>query len=382
MTDRFAPEMQGFTDPMTGRAVVRLTGDSGSNNVHFYFTENSFVPGDREIYFISDRETAPVYNVFHMDLVTGEMRRLTRHLPPERTGFFTKNPSGSLVLYNAGQRVMMLDTEAQEARCLYTVPEGWRCGRISLNCRETQVGVLLNEDVGWEHGKNYAGFADAFHRIKRSLLMLIDLASGEARVLHRGTCQMGHLQFSPVDPNLAMFCHEGPWNLVNQRIWLIRTDSGEIFPCFRQGPDDCVGHEFWTRDGLIFFDNRRAGHDGTITSHRTQAVVAEPPPSEGQEPYIGLADAAGQVVMTWPLRQYCNHYHCDTAKGLLVGDEADDLVLIDITGSAPAISRLAHHGTSWYGQETHCHPTFGWDDRRILYASDQSGKVQLYLIDL
>ena len=54
-----------------------------------------------------------------------------------------------------------------------------------------------------------------------------------------------------------MFCHEGPWNYVQQRIWLINMKTGDFWPCFRQTEDDCVGHEFWSQKGDIIFDNRR-----------------------------------------------------------------------------------------------------------------------------
>jgi len=43
---------------------------------------------------------------------------------------------------------------------------------------------------------------------------------------------------------------------------------------------------------------------------------------------------------------------------------------------------LAQHGTSWYTQASHCHPTWSWDGQRILYASDAGGRVNLYLINL
>ncbi len=92
--------------------------------------------------------------------------------------------------------------------------------------------------------------------------------------VYKDTHQLGHFQFSPDDPTLGTFCHEGPWNLVTQRIWYLDFVSREAKPCFRQGEIDAIGHEFWTQDGLIFFDDRGPGHDGTITSDRTQAVVS------------------------------------------------------------------------------------------------------------
>ena len=39
-------------------------------------------------------------------------------------------------------------------------------------------------------------------------------------LLKHDTNWLNHLQFSPTDPNLLMYCHEGHWQLVD-RIWTI-----------------------------------------------------------------------------------------------------------------------------------------------------------------
>ena len=79
---------------------------------------------------------------------------------------------------------------------------------------------------------------------------------------------------------------------------------------------------------------------------------------------------------------YCNHYHANPDNTVLVGDDVDDLVLIDISGEEATLETLCNHKTSWHSQSTHCHPTWSWDGSRILYASDFGGKVNLYLIEL
>jgi oligogalacturonide lyase len=43
-------------------------------------------------------------------------------------------------------------------------------------------------------------------------------------MFHPATDWLNHVQFSPTDPTLMMFCHEGPWHKVD-RIWTIRTDG-------------------------------------------------------------------------------------------------------------------------------------------------------------
>ena len=55
-------------------------------------------------------------------------------------------------------------------------------------------------------------------------LFTINTTTGEVKVIHRATDWLNHLEFSPTDPTLLMFCHEGPWHKVD-RIWTIRSDG-------------------------------------------------------------------------------------------------------------------------------------------------------------
>ena len=61
--------------------------------------------------------------------------------------------------------------------------------------------------------------------------------------------------FSPVDPTLLMYCHEGPWQKVD-RIWMIHTDGthNELIHK-RTMAMEIAGHEFWGLDGkTIWYD--------------------------------------------------------------------------------------------------------------------------------
>ena len=55
-------------------------------------------------------------------------------------------------------------------------------------------------------------------------MFTINTRTGEVKTIHRATDWLNHLEFSPTDPTLLMFCHEGPWHKVD-RIWTIRTDG-------------------------------------------------------------------------------------------------------------------------------------------------------------
>ncbi len=383
-------EIREFKDEKTGRKIKRLT--STGNNTHLYFTENSFTTGKNEIIFQSDRASGedkapheePKYSVFKMDLTSGLITQLTDDAGASHR--ITKTPDSRLVVYMVGVQMRVLDTEAGKISAIYEEKDRFNLGMpsIAANCR--YVAFCRNEKVeslDYMSSANYGGFKERFYMVKDGRVTLAFLDGSGWVDIHRDTHQLGHFQFSPDDPTIGMFCHEGPWNLVTQRIWALDFVSHRVWPMFRQEEHDSVGHEFWTQDGYIFFDDRGPGHDGTITSDRTQAVLKEVPVNENAMiPFVGLMDRYGKLVRRIDMPFYCNHYHANPDHSLLVGDDVDDLVLVNIAGEKATLEVLANHKTSWYTNSAHCHPTWSWDGRQILYASDHGGKVNLYLIEV
>ncbi|MCR8632165.1 oligogalacturonate lyase family protein [Paenibacillus radicis (ex Xue et al. 2023)] len=377
----FQSEKKSYKDEKTGRLVWQLTSN-GSNNYHLYFTDNSFTLGDQEIYFLSDRssESPEVYNFFKMDIASGLITQVTDEKQGIKT--HTKCPDSELLVYTTGNTLKKVNTRTLQSEVIYEERGNVRLGSPFISPCKKYTGVIRNENVNIERGANYSGFKESMYSVKKAWITLVNMDGSAAVNVWEDTHYLGHFQFSPDDSTIAMFCHEGPWNLVHQRMWLLDTVSRSVTPCFRQGEDDCVGHEFWTRDGMIFFDNRKKGHDGTITSDRTQATVhAEP--EQNQVPYVGLANKKGEVIRTIELPYYCNHYHANNDNSLLVGDDVDDLVLIRLDEEKPAPVPLCTHKTSWYNNRRHAHPTFSWTGRQILFASDRENRNNnLYLIDL
>jgi len=79
--------------------------------------------------------------------------------------------------------------------------------------------------------------------------------AGYIKPLLHSTDWIGHLLFSPTDPNLLMYCHEGMWQKVD-RIWLIHTDGTQNTLIHRRTMVmEIAGHEFWGLDGkTIWYD--------------------------------------------------------------------------------------------------------------------------------
>jgi oligogalacturonide lyase len=87
------------------------------------------------------------------------------------------------------------------------------------------------------------------------VLFTIGTRTGELRDVHREREWLGHLQFSPTDPGLIMFCHEGPWHEVD-RVWTIRTDGTGLTKVHTRTLNmEIAGHEFFSADGrTIWYD--------------------------------------------------------------------------------------------------------------------------------
>jgi oligogalacturonide lyase len=386
---KWPSEIRTFTHEQTGRTIKQLT--TTGNNVHMYFTENSFVQGKNEIIFQSDRASGenraphedPQFSIFRMNLDSGEIEQLSDDVV-RAPHSVTKTPEGELIAYTTDSDVKILIPATGETRLVYRETGNFSMGSVpSIAANRRYVAFCRNEQTPHAQGANYAGFKERFYAIKDGRITLAYTDGSGSFDIFKDTHQVGHFQFSPIDSALGMFCHEGPWNLVTQRMWLLDFISHEARPCFRQDEQDAIGHEFWTQDGYVFFDNRGPGHDGTITSDRTQAVVKAVAVNENAMiPFVGLMDRDGSLVRRLDMPYYCNHYHANPDNSVLVGDDVDDLVLIDISGEKATHQVLCKHHTSWHTQSSHCHPTWDWDGGRILYASDHGGRVQLYLIEL
>jgi oligogalacturonide lyase len=78
---------------------------------------------------------------------------------------------------------------------------------------------------------------------------------GDIKELLHSTDWVNHLLFSPTDPQLLMYCHEGPWQKVD-RIWMIHTDGTQNTLIHKRTMlDEIAGHEFWGLDGeTIWYD--------------------------------------------------------------------------------------------------------------------------------
>ena len=169
--------MRLFQDAKTGSQITQLT-ETG-NNVHLYFTENSFDLSNPEIIFRSDRASkesrAPHenlhYNIFKQNFLTGELVQLTDEDQP--VGSVTKTPDGELIAYLTAGKVKLLDTRDGSIKTLYESTQDFSLYSPSISPNRQYVGFARNEKVAIQNtGVNYGGFKDNFYLIKDGRITL------------------------------------------------------------------------------------------------------------------------------------------------------------------------------------------------------------------
>ena len=96
--------------------------------------------------------------------------------------------------------------------------------------------------------------------------------AGRIRILLHSTDWVNHLLFSPTDPRLLMYCHEGMWQKVD-RVWLIHSDGTQNTLIHKRSMAmEIAGHEFWGLDGkTIWYDwQYPKGEDFFVASYNLE----------------------------------------------------------------------------------------------------------------
>jgi oligogalacturonide lyase len=86
-------------------------------------------------------------------------------------------------------------------------------------------------------------------------LFTLDLRTATIKTLLRSTDWLDEVMFSPTDPTLLLYCHQGPWTMVD-RLWTIRVDGTRNELVHKRTLSrESVGNEFWDSDGnTIWYD--------------------------------------------------------------------------------------------------------------------------------
>jgi oligogalacturonide lyase len=248
---------KSWVDPDTGHRVVRLTTEP--NSASLYFNQNGYTADGTEMVY-----TTPE-GISALNLATGAAHSVVRgRARIVVTGHKTQN-----VYYIQDGELRATNVDTLETRTIGKLPR--RAGIATINADETlAAGTYIEGDAGdpmvpsgdGQQAQRLVQPQNKGQMMEQRLaahlpmaMFTMDTRSGEVKVIHRATDWLNHLEFSPTDPGLLMFCHEGPWHKVD-RIWTMRTDGSRITQIHtRTMAGEIFGHEFWAPDGkTIWYD--------------------------------------------------------------------------------------------------------------------------------
>ncbi len=370
--DIYPSETSTFQDNETGVTIRRLTNHL-CHSSHFYFTHWSYYGGGRKMVFQSDRANAG--NLYGIDLDSGQIRQLTGVLPgqlgPKPFGTCV-NPTRDEAYFIVGKTLHAINLTDLSERKLWEVPEGKKAGMPNCTCDGRFVVVTLEPpppgDLATIPTRQGPTNLAIWELHPRAQIVKISTETGEAEVVWEEDYHLGHVNTSPSRPNVLTFCHEGPWRVVEQRIWGLDLGTGRVWPIRPQEGDDLiVGHEYWFADGV------RVGYHGRFGRQYP-----------GGQPYWGFADLRDGSFREYPVTRACTHLQ-SLDENLIVGDGSHDdpcLYLFRPKGDGCECRFLCRHYGSFHTQRLHVHPAIMPNGRSIVFTSDMHGYGNVYTVEI
>jgi len=354
----YPSEKRPLQDPETAAHILQLTNWRGHSN-HLYFTTTSYLPGGREIVFASDRDNRQ--NLFKVDIESGEIVQLT-DATRELSGLAAcASPVRREVYFFDDRELKAADADKFEETTIYRVPNDRVPSILTPSPDGRFLAFAERTDLGWEIGPQYQGFEEMLAESPPTTIRVVEIATGKNWAAYEDPAWCSHVNFSPARPDLICYCHEGPWQQVKQRMWIVTADGSQRYALRPQDERDAVGHEYWLGDGEhVAFHNwhREKGH------------------------LMGWIRYDNTGLVELPFPEGSSHFQSNSDNSVQVGDGRADhpyILLWRIAGGVGKPRKLVRHQSSFHIQRAHPHPIFSPDNKWVLYTSDATGYCNVYL---
>jgi oligogalacturonide lyase len=243
-----------WIDPATGHRIIRLSPDSGGQSL--YFHQNPYTETGDKLFITSKGGSMTV------DLTTlGRSPCKVEKIAEGNAGQPVVGKKTRTVYYSKGGSIYATHLDTHVTRQVVKFPPGYTAASgLALNADET---LLASTGKTSEHAARPKDliiptptkWSTLEGTYDLRVLFTVNVTTGEIKNVWTSKDWLNHTQFSPTDPKLILFCHEGTWDLVD-RIWTIRTDGTGLKRMHtRSMARELFGHEFFSFDGkCVLYD--------------------------------------------------------------------------------------------------------------------------------
>ena len=377
-----------WIDKTTGHKIIKLTRRAG-NNMSFYFHNNPFV-GNKMIFYGTDflntaqndsvkQETGniPASNkqLYSVDLGSLKVEQLTFQSSPMNGEIVSAKDK--LIYYQVKDSVFSTNIDTKKAKLIYVFPADFRAAVTTVNSDGTLLAGAWSSDKEKDILKNNPNKSSYFNLIYEAkeprTLFTINIKTGELKKIFTDSAWLNHVQFTTKDPNLLMFCHEGPWHKVD-RIWTINVKTGETRLMHKRTMDmEIAGHEFPSIDGSrIWFDLQKP---------------------RGEAFYLAGVDVKSGNEIQYAMKrdEWSIHFNTSPDQKIFAGDGGDPgqvakapdgewIYLFTPVGDSLHSVKLVNMKNHNYKLEPNVH--FSPDGKWIIFRANFEGNTDVYAVSI
>jgi len=299
-----------------------------------------------------------------MDLKKGNFKQLTDGEKIKATGAVV-SPKNMQVYYFQDKNLITLDIKTLKEKVIYSIPKNFNpAASLSIDENGTTIAFAIVEKTKTKkkEDKHFSDANDRFNLYPESSIILVKTDGSGGKIIYTEKKWLSHVVVNPKNPNIILYCQEGPWSSVPQRMWTINADGSDNRPLrVEEKPELCIGHEFWFKDGL---------HIGYQVYYK------------GQDKQIGICDYNTRAFNEYSAGKN-SHNQANSDGSLFVGDGSRKepyLNIYKLINNKMVKKVLFHHEGSFDQEYFHPHPSFSPDDKSILFSSTKDGSTNIYLI--
>ncbi len=372
-----------WIDADTGHKVFKLVKRDGANH-STYFHNNPFIgeemifsgedaatPGD-DMNFAPRTESSQMYAV---NLRTRKVRRLTDE--PFRVRTEIMSAARNEIFYTHEDSVLAVNVGSLERRFVGLLPKGG--GITCVNCDGTLLAGVIGTDKEAEILRANPQKSSFFNLIweahLRKTIYTMDTVTGQIDSVFSDNEWLNHLQFSPTDPHLLSFCHEGPWHFVD-RMWNIDVvkKNTPVLLHKRTMPMEIAGHEWFGNLGTFeYFDLQKPKSENFYVGRVNLETLEE------EDFAIRRENWSVHFVTSWDETVLAGDGG-DPVKSVAHSPEDQWIFLYRFAGDSLKAERLVNMKNHDYKLEPNVH--FSPDQKLVIFRANFEGVENIYAVEL